>query len=213
MGPLARVARGRGAALLVLSASAGCGELRGATELLDAASLFADAGTPPPRDTGGPAADAATDPLEGEYFDEPIPTTHTIWRLDRASDPPHPRIVFVSSEGDARIDCSAFADPGWEARMPVGAILHVLELGSRTAGELTAKTATPPLPEHAWIGRTAQNDGPFGAALSGKVTLTTYDPAVTVGSFEATFPYPDEHETLTQMVRGTFVAPACAVEW
>ncbi len=201
---------------MVCAASAGCGELRGATELVDPESFF-DSGTTP-RDTGASKpGDAATGyALVGDYQDGPIPPTHTILRLDRKVDPEHPQIVFVSSADDTPVACSTFVTEGWQARLPLGAIVHVVELGSRVAGTLTTTKSSTPGPGFAAIGRTVQNDTPLPLeyAEAGQVVIGSYDVGVTTGTFEVTFDfYVDEEGRIDQVVRGSFTAPRCDVDW
>lgn len=200
----------------VLFACVGCGELRGATELVDPGSFF-DSGTAP-RDgsTTSEPTDAPTGyALVGDYDLDPIPETHTILRLDRKLDPEHPQIVFVSSDGHAPIGCTEFAREGWQARLPAGAIVHVVELGGRTPGTFTATKSSPPEPGSAAIGRTVQNDPPLPLdyAEEGQVVIGSYDLDVTTGTFEAHFDWYVDDEQTVEIVRGSFTAPRCEVDW
>jgi hypothetical protein len=199
-----------GSTLLLLG---GCGELEGASTFTEAPGYDATPVDAAPSDT---SYALGQNDLDGYYVDDIIPTTRALYRLDRASDPAHPWIVFVSTTDKTALPCELFKTSGWNARVPAGAMIHVLELGSTAAATFTVRVASPPAVDGAMVGRAYQATTALklDKAIDGTVTVTRSDLIGTKGSFDAMFEvlYEDDPIPYKQRVRGAFDAPACAVE-
>jgi hypothetical protein len=196
----------------------GCGELRGSTEFTDAFFMQDDTAV---ADTRRPDA-SVINALEGDYYDEPIPETRAAFRLDRATDPDHPWIVFVSTSQTTAIACDLFRTTGWHQRLPTSSIVHIVELGSKTVATYELDPASPPRTDRAFVARTTQTttpEPPLEKAVSGSVTITTYELATVRGNFDVTFDayFPSDDTTdagpVSQRVRGMFEVASCAVDW
>jgi hypothetical protein len=190
----------------------GCGELSGAAPFAEVGP--SDTGT---RDTAPvDAAPPGLNDIDGYYVDEAVPKTRAIYRLDRASDPGHPRIVIISTADDVKIPCETFKLPDWNTRMPAGAMIHVLDLGTSAPGTFTVRPDAPPASDGALVGRTFQSTGmlSFEKAPKGRVIITNADVSKTSGSFDATYVvfYDDDPMPYDNKISATFVAPACAVD-
>lgn len=194
---------------------AGCGELRGSTEFTDA---FFE-----PGDTGAAKKDAAgprPNSLSGDYYDYIIPETLGAFRLDRRKEPTKPWIIFVSMDGDASITCASFSPPDWNRKLPGGAIIHVIELGTNAAGEYTVEKYSPPGPRFAAVGRATPTATDWNPeyAIKGSVSIIKWDTTSASGTLNVEFPayFPsDEVDAgpVAQFVRGSFDVTSCAVDW
>ncbi len=207
---------------ILLPTLMGCGELTGVTEYTPGAlapkeDAASDRGTPDTR---------TTKDLEGDYHDELIPPTRAAFRLDRASQPTHPWIVFVSTDTETPIGCEKFAAADWNQHVPGAAVIHILELGTNAAGDYVVKKTSPPLGNEAAVGRTTQTSDVFKPeyATTGNVSVAVFTPTLTSGVFEVSFtgyfpvPAGPEEEGLDagpviETVRGSFDVPTCAVSW
>lgn len=195
---------------VMASVALGCGELEGASEYTESPAPDAAAFDVRPSETSTPGAND----LDGYFVDDIIPQTRALYRLDSASDPTHPRIVFVSSADKVTLPCELFKSEGWTKRLPAGAMIHVLTLGATTPATLTVRLANPPALDGVRVSRVYAPNVTFEDAIDGTVTITAADVAGTRGSFEATFQifYEDDPIPYKQRIRGSFDAPACAVD-
>lgn len=199
--------------LCTLACLSGCGELSGAgpySELRGVDSGARDSA----RVDAGPAA--GVNEIDGYFVDDIVPQTRAIFRLDRASDPAHPQIVFVSSADPVAVPCETFRAADWGARLPAGVMVHVLELGSAVPATFTVKKDSPPALDGAVVGRALPTKEPLALdkAVAGTVTVTAAEAGASRGSFDATFVifYDDDPFPYDERIRATFAAPACAVD-
>ncbi|MBI2394337.1 MAG: hypothetical protein HYV09_32505 [Deltaproteobacteria bacterium] len=199
--------------LLCTLATAGCGELTGAAPYSEFRGVDSGARDGATVDAG--RASGVND-IDGYFVDDIVPQTRAIFRLDRASDPARPQIVFVSSADAVSIACETFRAADWGTRLPAGVMVHVLELGSAVPAKLSVKKDSPPAIDAAVVGRAFPTKEPLALdkALAGTVTITAADRAASRGSFEATFVlfYDDDPFPYEQTVTASFDAPACAVD-
>lgn len=191
---------------------AGCGELSGA-------ATYAEVG---PIDTG--LRDAVTDSgpppglndLDGYFAEEPIPKTRAIYRLDRASAAGNPRVVFISTTEAVTFGCETFRAEGWHTRLPKGAMIHVLELGSVVPATFTIRRDAEPAADGATFGRAVESSGPLSLqrAARGTVTISAANVTTSSGTLEAAFEVfiDDDPMPYEEKVKASFVAPACAVD-
>jgi len=169
-------------------------------------------------DRGTPDTRTAKD-LEGDYYDGLIPPTRAAFRLDRASDPTKPWIVFVSTDSTKPLSCESFAASDWNRTLPASAVIHILELGTNAAGDYGVKKTSPPLGNEAAVGRTTQTSDALKPeyATTGNVSIAVFSPTLTSGAFEVSFAgyFPDDTDAgpEIQTVRGSFDVPTCAVSW
>lgn len=141
---------------------------------------------------------------------DPLWQPKSVYRIDSALDPLHPRILFLSSV----VDGATMADKGWEGRIPPTRMLY-LELGDYAVGAYPASSVDPPARDgsYLYLNRSYTPPDPpteVQYAKSGSVTVTGYERLSTSGTFEAAFlTAPPE----SVRVCGRFVAPSCHVNW
>lgn len=195
---------------MMASVALGCGELEGASEWTEAPAPDAAAFDVAPSETSTLGAND----LDGYFVDDIIPQTRALYRLDSASDPTHPRIVFVSSAEKVALPCELFKTDGWTKRLPAGAMIHVLTLGATTPATLAVRAVNPPATDGARVSRVYAPNATLEDAVDGTVTITAVDVSRSRGSFDAMFQvfYEDDPVPYKQRVRGSFDAPSCAVD-
>jgi hypothetical protein len=133
-----------------------------------------------------------------------------VYRIERAKDPAHPQILFLSTA----VDCSALKEEGYDGRIPTTDMLF-LELGAAAAGTYTASSASPPPSTGAYVYTWGSHVDPYPPppiqySRSGAVTVTAYETAMARGTFFADFV---TDPPTTVRVCGRFEATPCAVNW
>lgn len=191
----------------------GCGELEGASAYTESPAADAALGV----EASGETSTPGQNDLDGYYVDDIVPSTRALFRLDRASDPKHPWIVFVSSADPVTLPCELFKASGWNGKLPAGVMVHVLSPGTDATGSFVVRPADPPALDGAWVGRAYASSSALNLerAVDGTLTISRADLSGSRGSFDVQFSvlYEDDPEPYPQRVRGSFDAPACAVEW
>lgn len=166
------------------------------------------------------AGDGCSIPAEANVFagrlpygapaGEPLWQPKSVYRIDSALDPLHPRILFLSTV----LECAALADKGWEGRIPPTRMLY-LELGRDVVGTYPASSVEPPAMDASYLFLNRSYTPPeppteVQYAKSGSVTVTDYPRLSTSGTFVAEFvTAPPE----SVRVCGRFVAASCHVNW
>jgi hypothetical protein len=132
-----------------------------------------------------------------------------VYRVERAKDPAHPQIVFLSNA----VECAALKDEGFEGRIMADMIW--LELGAAATGVYRAQRSSPPPATSAYIyhygSYTPPNPpSPSQYSMSGEVNVTFYDSTAARGTFYADFV---TEPPAAARVCGRLDAKPCAVNW